>query len=73
MNKADIIRMAKEAGFDGDIWGCYGYESELTRFAELVAASEREACAKLCEEWGAFNDTAQNIADAIRQRGNNHD
>jgi beta-xylosidase len=29
---------------------------------------EREACAKVCEEWGAWNNTAQDCAQAIRGR-----
>jgi beta-xylosidase len=29
---------------------------------------EREACAKVCEEWGAWNNTAQDCAQAIRAR-----
>jgi hypothetical protein len=38
----------------------------LERFAALVAAAEREACAKVCEQW----EWANNAADAIRARGN---
>jgi hypothetical protein len=34
------------------------------RFAELVRADEREACAQLCDEW--FASTA---GQAIRERG----
>ena len=45
---------------------------ELERFAELVAAAEREACAKVCEElefpdWP--NKIRQPLAAAIRARG----
>jgi len=43
INRSDIIRIAREAGFaDGvvDIVGFEGFE----RFAALVAAHEREAC-----------------------------
>jgi len=46
MTQEDITRMAREAGFvgfDGD-------NGSLRRFAALVAAEEREACAKACEE-----------------------
>jgi hypothetical protein len=49
MTRDDIIRMAREAGFarymtDGGIaWQMY------ERFAALVAAAEREKCAKVCE------------------------
>ncbi len=55
MTKDDIIRMAKEARFrwfeelDNEV--CAGDENgSLTRFAQLVAAAEREACAKLADE-----------------------
>jgi hypothetical protein len=53
MNRDDIIRMAREAG-GADItshgWTSWvGVHSTefLERFAALVAAAEREACAKL--------------------------
>jgi len=50
VNRDDIIRMAGEcqlvttANRDGI------YMEALERFAELVAAAEREACMKLCKE-----------------------
>ena len=61
MNRDDIIRMAKEAG-----WATYGDNlyPPLERFAALVAAAEREACAKLA---GPHLNGA--IAAAIRARG----
>jgi hypothetical protein len=47
MNRDDIIRMAREAGIRdctcNKTLGC------LKRFAELVRAAEREACAQVCE------------------------
>lgn len=43
--------------------------AQIERFAALVAAAEREACAKVCEEWGAWNNVAQDCAAAIRARG----
>jgi hypothetical protein len=40
--------MAREAG--GDDWGIFrDFMPELERFAKLVAAAEREACAEACE------------------------
>ena len=36
---------------------------------QKLLADEREACAKVCEEWGAWNQTAQDCAAAIRARG----
>jgi hypothetical protein len=48
MNRDDIIRMAREAG--GDDWGIFrDFMPEIERFANLVAAEEREACAEACE------------------------
>ena len=71
MNRDDIIRMAREArGYpaaptDGSLW--LFSESHLERFASLIAAAEREACAKVCEEpgWNAANW----CATQIRARG----
>lgn len=53
MKREDIIRMAREvadietdySGREEFIFDSYGVE----RFANLVAAAEREACAKVCE------------------------
>jgi hypothetical protein len=62
MTKDDITRMAREAGFvgfDGD-------NGSLRRFAALVAAAEREACAELCEETEPFYGVM--FAKAIRER-----
>ena len=46
MNREDIIRMAREAGlhYSGRCT-LTGMESHIERFAALVAAAEREACA----------------------------
>ena len=46
--------------------------TELSRFADLIRADEREACAKLIEaypEWLGVN-AKQDISAAIRARGN---
>lgn len=58
MTEDDIIRMAREAGFYGsEILGDHEYDvvglvSDLERFANLVAAAEREECAKVCADIG---------------------
>jgi hypothetical protein len=67
MTQKDIIRMAREAGPD---W--WLNTTMLERFAALVAAYEREACAKGCEELGEANRDAfaqYDCAAAIRARG----
>ena len=46
MTRDDIIRMAREAHLV-----MYDYDHpSLERFAALIAAAEREACAKVCDE-----------------------
>jgi hypothetical protein len=79
MNRDDIIRMAREAGLeqtvsiapDGSsrIVSCPPIEP-LERFANLVAAAEREACAKVCEAEGERVDASWvSCVFAIRERG----
>ena len=79
MDREEIIRMAREAGFEvygTDVWITDGWWlEELERFAALVAAAEREACAKVCDELKPFGPhlyiqkaTAQDCAAAIRAR-----
>ena len=49
MTQDDIIRMAREAGID---WHSHWNDDEsnrLERFASLVVAAEREACARIAE------------------------
>jgi hypothetical protein len=50
MNRDDIIRMAREARLVPKwLELCPKDEEALVRFAALVTAAEREACAKLAE------------------------
>lgn len=75
----DIIRMAREAGMEvhdrkgqvrigsAVLTGCDSTD-QVERFAALVAAAEREACAKVCEGYGRHQIT-QHLAYAIRARG----
>ena len=87
MTRYDVIRMAKESGLlipsfrigSGLALGACtipGFE----HFAALVAAAEREACAKGCEtsvagfgtetEWAeGYVQAAKDIAEGIRARG----
>jgi hypothetical protein len=71
--REDIIRMAREAGFNleqGFLLRVTGIDEDLERFAALVAAAEREACAQIAEEWlGPTKDRELHIAAAIRARG----
>lgn len=74
MTRDDIIRMAREAGFESNSLGMTYTSGSLLdlleRFAELVAAAEREACAKVCDEVGQHPSlTPRHCAEAIRARG----
>ena len=73
MTRDDIIKMAREAGFNPVSYT--GANLELfERFAALVAAHEREACAKVCDVLAVHPEYASDItkvaAQAIRARGN---
>ena len=87
MTRDDIIRMARKANLHERTKVAGGYIvnipnlENLERFAALVAAAEREACAVVCErlpetfrivaeEFGykAEMPTAENYAAAIRTR-----
>ena len=72
MTKDEIVLMAKEA----DLWLTSDERiAAVVRFAELVIAAEREACAQVCEEIireccydGEAKDVAEFLADEIRWR-----
>ena len=67
MTRDDIIRMAREAGFNveqGFLLRVTGIDEDLERFADLVAAAEREECAKRLEAVGCDHCAAN-----IRLRG----
>ena len=83
MTRDDIIRMAKQAAEEtGTLVPTEWNDPLLERFAALVAAAEREACAKVCEKMAdniysnSHEDSqpmphavAKFCADAIRARG----
>ena len=76
LDRDTIIRLAREAGavFSADgSWHKFETQKTLERFAVLVAAHEREECAKLCEAryMGDNNREdmeAKRCAAAIRSR-----
>jgi len=75
LNKDEISRIIQDNGlFHGTMaLGVVMDANHLERFAALVAAAEREACAKVCDQ-RAEEDTfeggyANACAEAIRARG----
>jgi len=68
MTRDDIIKMAKEAKLPYEYdTGRVVHLKELERFAELVAAAEREACAKVYNTPQEFVLTQTNVG--IGERG----
>ena len=77
MTRDDIIKLAREAGMERTVAvhenGCRTVElmhpDLLVRFAALVAAAEREACAKVATVFDKTFQTGGVIAHAIRAGG----
>lgn len=81
MKRDDVLRMANEAGMNTSLWN-YGAGSmaftmglegvargAIERFAAVVAAAERDKCAKLCEQYAEqVGDLPWTIAATIRAR-----
>lgn len=78
MTKEEIIRLAREAGFEIDCCSLEWHD-RIERFAALVAAHEREECAKIADNnrhnlemltsLPLQSGAARCIAIAIRARG----
>lgn len=76
MTRDDVIRMAQEAGLlipsfriDGGLALGACTVPDFERFAALVAAAEREACAKVCDTMSSSDFLPHQCAAAIRARG----
>ena len=74
MTQEEIIEMARQAGFldyELDDGTTDALDKRYEAFAVLVASAEREACAKMCEEYaiGLERNYSEIIADKIRARG----
>jgi hypothetical protein len=68
MTRDEVIRLARDAGLTGLVEA--DVIENFERFAALVAAAEREACAKRCEEVALLPDAGPiYCAYAIRARG----
>jgi len=72
MTREDIIRMAEESTPDHMIGGCEFDYAQLEHFANLIAAAEREECAKVLDEMAAADKLSnyyQVAALLVRERG----
>jgi hypothetical protein len=64
MKRSDVVRMAREAGCPDII-----IPREWFRFAKLVEAKEREACAVVVEQAGMDGYGTLAAALLVRERG----
>jgi len=62
MTQDEIMKLSRKAG----LYTHKDVQPEILAFANLVAAAEREACARLCEAQGEYGD--EQCAAAIRAR-----
>ena len=79
MTDQQLIEVASECGkdvSDKDFDKFEFYPDQLAKFAERIAAREREANAQICEQeicnccWGVDGvEAAEHIAETIRARG----
>jgi hypothetical protein len=68
MNREEVIRLAREAGAGWTLNGSQQMligETQLERFAALVAAAEREECAKVVERYAEANQESDLMVDAF--------
>ena len=64
MTREDIIRMAREAGLDPDLWN---YTDAFERYAYLIAAAERNACAQWMMARGFATGHGDSVADLLTE------
>ena len=72
MTQDEIIEMARQAELAYDINAAFTFKGnfvQIEAFAKLVAAKEREACAKVIESYGEALANGAMLAKAIRARG----
>jgi hypothetical protein len=76
LSEFDTAQDIIECGIEVWLFGERGVQT-LERFAELIRADEREACAKVCDyramEYDGFSaeqNASEKLAAAIRARGN---
>jgi hypothetical protein len=70
MTQDKIIEMARQAGmaYEDNTDRYIANIDDLLDFTKLVAAKEREACAKICDEF-CYGNTKILVEKAIRARG----
>jgi glucan phosphoethanolaminetransferase (alkaline phosphatase superfamily) len=71
LGRDDVMQLMREAGYNTNFFSTEGVD-KFGHFAALVASREREACAKVADEWQTEIDDPRyqcDCAEAIRARG----
>jgi len=68
MTQNEIIELARQAGFHDGLFSNESFKHHLAAFAYFVAAKEREACAKLCDN-KQYVYPYHDLGTLIRARG----
>ena len=72
MTREESTAIYLQVADEGKEWCWHGVDGPLPRFAALVAAAEREACAQIAADFwteGFADEIVQGIAAEIRARG----
>jgi hypothetical protein len=76
MKREDVLRFANESGLtcvlNADRISYTDWANRMINFAQLAAEQEREACAKVCDEWAnslSSEPEMEKMAAEIRARG----
>jgi hypothetical protein len=60
---AELVAAAERKRLEATAWGA------SQKWIERAIEAEREACAKVCDDWPVGRDDVYNIGQAIRSRG----
>ena len=67
--KHGLLAVCKVKGWNGD-FNILGFHVLCDKLKQLGAEEEREACAKVCDDWPNGRDDVYSIGVALRTRGN---
>ena len=69
MTQDEVMQMMTDMGLHEGGIDNWVADNAWWKFAKLVAEHEREACAKVCDDWPNGRDDVYSIGVAIRARG----
>jgi len=69
MNNEQVMQLLADNGLHEGGMDNWVLDNAWVQFANLVAAHEREACAKIAENWNSNGFPRTGVANEIRARG----